>query len=132
MVMISSSDLLALTVASAAVLAQLLSMSSPQVRHAGDWLCERSAGPLRHPVLPSKKVDGLTFGIDCPLQIFPLSPDSDVSLIHSPPVSHGRFMPSKCPIQQRYQPYNPAVKSEMVDGDTAFSHYLLQIRRLSE
>lgn len=79
------------------------------------------------PFCRQQKVDGLTFGIDCPLQIFPLSPDSDVSFIHSPPGPHGRFMPSKCPIQQRYQPYNPAVKSEMVDGDTAFSHYLLQI-----
>jgi hypothetical protein len=36
-------------------------------------------------------------------------------------------MPMKYLIQQRYQPYNPAVKCGMVDGDTTFSHYLLQI-----
>lgn len=64
---------------------------------------EEAKGRCGIPFSRQQKVDGLTFCIDRPVQIFPLSPDSDVSFIHSLPASYGTFMPTKCLIQQRYQ-----------------------------
>ncbi len=79
------------------------------------------------PFSRQQKVDGLTFGIDRALQVFPLPPDPDVSFIHSPPAPHGTFMPAKRLIQQWWQTDNPPVESGMVNGDTALSHHLPQV-----
>lgn len=111
--MLSSADLPALSVASAAVFAPLLSMVTGHFRFivVADGLAKETQCCAGIPPGCKQEVDGLTLSINRAVQIFSLPPDFDIRFVHSPPATHGTFVPAKRPVQPGYQRTHWAITS---------------------
>jgi hypothetical protein len=75
-----------------------------------------------------QEVDGLAISINGPVQVFPLTFDLDVRLIHSPALTDRALVafPKGC-LQLRCELLNPAVDCGMVNLDPSLRHHFLQI-----
>ena len=92
-----------------------------------DSLAEETQGGGRITLRRQQEVDGLPMCINRAVQLFPLSPDPDVSFIHSPPAPHSPFMSAERPVPRWDQANGPAVKRGMVNDNPTLSHHFLQI-----
>lgn len=63
-------------------------------------LAKETQGGCGIPFGCQQEVDGLTYSIHRPVQIFPLAFDFDVGFVHAPTAAHWTFMPTKGLIQQ--------------------------------
>ncbi len=72
------------------------------------------------PLLRDQDVDDLAVLVDRAVQIYPLSGDLDMGLVHKPPIPSGVPAGSCRVDQQRSEPLHPPVDRDVVHLDTAF------------
>jgi hypothetical protein len=97
-----------------------------------DGLPEETQGSGDIPLRRQQEIYCLTFSIERPVQIFPPASDFDIDFIHSPPATHGTFMPAERPVQPGHHADNPEVKRRMVTHNAPSSIISSRFRRLRE